>query len=99
MENASSEVNGWLSGEINRFITAITDASNVASLFSDGGNMNGLAGEKVEKVINSFATSAEKKKISLGIYDMADELYGDSGAQETPLIPDSPVELPVIPFV
>jgi len=31
----------------------------------------------LEKVINSFARSAEKKKISLGIYDMADELYGD----------------------
>ena len=57
VENASSEVNGWLSGEINRFITAITDASNVASLFSDGGNMNGLEGDKVEKVINSFALS------------------------------------------
>lgn len=35
-------------------------------------NINAL-----EKVTEAFAQSAQKKKISLGIYDMAGELYGD----------------------
>lgn len=35
-------------------------------------NINAL-----EKVTKSFAKSAQKKKIALGVYDMAGELYGD----------------------
>ena len=57
VSNESSENNEWLSSEINNFITAITDASSVASLFSDNGSLDGLKGEDVEKVIKSFASS------------------------------------------
>ena len=84
--NLDTQVNIKDATLIQKHLAKLVSIDDAQLLLAD---VDGVAGVNIKD-----ATHLQK-----WIAGMADELYGDSGAQETPLIPDSPVELPVIPFV